>query len=143
VDAKKCMLTGAWYSCLLRGSARAWQIQRQMVAANHWTEHRVPNGAVRERTEGAKGVCNPIGRTTISTTRPTQSSQGLNHQPKSTHEGTHGSSCICSRGCSCGAPIEHFIKLQRLCTAKDTIIHIKWQATKWGKSFPIMYLTED
>jgi hypothetical protein len=25
--------------------------------------------------------------------------QGLNHQPKSTHGGTHGSSCICSRGC--------------------------------------------
>jgi hypothetical protein len=22
---------------------------------------------------------------------------GLNHQPKSTHGGTHGSSCICSR----------------------------------------------
>jgi hypothetical protein len=27
-----------------------------------------------------------------------QSSQGLNHQPKSTHGGTHGSSCIFSRG---------------------------------------------
>ena len=27
-----------------------------------------------------------------------QSSQGLNHQPKSTHGGTRGSSCICSRG---------------------------------------------
>jgi hypothetical protein len=24
--------------------------------------------------------------------------QGLNHQPKSTHGGTHGSRCICSRG---------------------------------------------
>jgi hypothetical protein len=32
-----------------------------------WTEHRVSNGVVRERTEGAEGVCNPIGRTTIST----------------------------------------------------------------------------
>ena len=30
-----------------------------------------------------------------------QSSQGLNHQPKSTHGGTHGSSCICSRGWPC------------------------------------------
>jgi hypothetical protein len=28
----------------------------------------------------------------------TQSSQGLSHQPKSTHGGTHGSSCRCSRG---------------------------------------------
>jgi hypothetical protein len=26
-----------------------------------------------------------------------QSSQGLNHQPKITHGGTNGSSCICSR----------------------------------------------
>jgi hypothetical protein len=31
-------------------------------------------------------------------TRLPQSSQGLNHQPKSTHGGTHGSSRICSRG---------------------------------------------
>jgi hypothetical protein len=38
-----------------------------MLTANHWTEHRDPNGGVRERTEGAEGVCNPIGRTTIST----------------------------------------------------------------------------
>jgi hypothetical protein len=35
-----------------------------------------------------------------------QSSQGLNHQPKSTYGGTHGSSCscyicICSRGWPC------------------------------------------
>jgi hypothetical protein len=27
-----------------------------------------------------------------------QSSQGLNHQPKSINGGTHGSICICSRG---------------------------------------------
>jgi hypothetical protein len=27
VDAKKCSLAGAWYSCLLRGSASAWQKQ--------------------------------------------------------------------------------------------------------------------
>jgi hypothetical protein len=37
-----------------------------MLAANHWTEHRVPNRGVREETEGVKGDCNPIGRTTIS-----------------------------------------------------------------------------
>jgi hypothetical protein len=28
-----------------------------------------------------------------------QSSQGLNHQSKKTHGGTHGSNCMCSRGC--------------------------------------------
>jgi hypothetical protein len=49
-DAKKCLLTGAWYSCLLRGSARASPIQMWMLVANHWTEHRVPNGGVRGRT---------------------------------------------------------------------------------------------
>jgi hypothetical protein len=52
-----------------------------MLAANHWTEHRVPNGGVREKTEGAEGVCNPIGRAIISTN---QIPQGLNYQPKST-----------------------------------------------------------
>lgn len=39
-----------------------------------------------------------MGRTTISTKQNPQSSQGLNHQPKSIHEGNHGSSCKCSRG---------------------------------------------
>ena len=66
-----------------------------MLAANHWTKHGFPNGRVRERTEGTEGVCSPIGRTTISTN---QSSQGLNNQPKSTHVGTHGSSCKSSKG---------------------------------------------
>jgi hypothetical protein len=42
-----------------------------------------PNIGVRERTEGAEGVCSPIGGTTISTNQNPQSSQGLNHQPKS------------------------------------------------------------
>jgi hypothetical protein len=50
-----------------------------------------------ERTEGTKGVCNPIERTTISPNQIPQRSQGLNHQPKSTHGATHGSSCICCR----------------------------------------------
>jgi len=35
-----------------------------------------------------------MGRTTILTNQTLQSSQGLNHQPQS----THGPSCICSRG---------------------------------------------
>jgi hypothetical protein len=43
--------------------------KRWMFAANHWTKHKVPNGGVRERTGGAEWVCNPIGRTTISTTQ--------------------------------------------------------------------------
>jgi hypothetical protein len=67
VDAKKCLLTGAWYSYLLRGSARTWQIQRWRLTVNHWTEHGVSKGGIRERTDGAEGVWNPVGRTTIST----------------------------------------------------------------------------
>jgi hypothetical protein len=56
----------------------------------------VPNGEVRERTKGLKGVCNPIQRTTMSTN---QISQGLNHQPRRGHmEGTDGSNHVCSRG---------------------------------------------
>ena len=31
-----------------------------MLKANHWTEHRVPNGGIRERTVGAEGVANPF-----------------------------------------------------------------------------------
>jgi len=38
-----------------------------MFTANHFTEKRASNGGVRERTEITEGVCNPIGRTTIST----------------------------------------------------------------------------
>ena len=42
-----------------------------------------------------------IGRTIILTNQTPQSSQGLNHQTKSTHGATHGSSHICSRGWFC------------------------------------------
>ena len=66
-DANKSLQTGAWYSCLLRGSASAWQIQTWMLTAIHWAGHRVPDGGARERTQGAEGVCSPIGGTTIST----------------------------------------------------------------------------
>jgi hypothetical protein len=38
-----------------------------MLAANHWAEHKVPSRGVREGTEGVEGICNPTGRTTIST----------------------------------------------------------------------------
>jgi hypothetical protein len=39
-----------------------------MLAANHWSEHGVPNGGVREGTEGAaEGGCSQKGGTTVST----------------------------------------------------------------------------
>jgi len=62
------------------------------------TNHETGNGRVRGRTEGAKGVCKTMGRTIIPINWIPQSSQGLHHQPKTTHGGTHGSGCICSRG---------------------------------------------
>jgi len=66
-DAKKCLLAGARYGCLLRGFARALLIQMRTVTANHCTEPGDPSGGVREKNEVAERVCNPIGRTIIST----------------------------------------------------------------------------
>jgi len=96
-DGKKCLLTGARYGCLLRGSARVLLIQLTMVVASHWTEHGDHNGGVRERTDGVEGVFSLIGRTTISTSQTPQSYQWLNYQSKSIHGATHESSHICSR----------------------------------------------
>jgi hypothetical protein len=97
VDAKKCRLTGPWFFCLLWDSASAWQIQKWILTAIHWTEHRVPNEGARESPQGAKGVCSPIGETTISTNQYPRTSLGLNHQSKKTHGETGVSSYIGSR----------------------------------------------
>jgi hypothetical protein len=59
----------------------------------------VPDGEVGEGTEGAEGVCSPKEGATMLT--GPWSSQGLDHQPKNTHGGTHGTGCICSRGWPC------------------------------------------
>ena len=72
----------------------------------------VPNGRAIERAEGAEGAC--IGGTTIWTNQFPQSSQGLNHQPKCTHGGTHGSSCIFSRGWPCGTSVSISYKVSLL-----------------------------
>jgi hypothetical protein len=72
----------------------------QMPVAKQWSEQGYTDGGVRGRTEGAKSVYKYTGKTTISTNQtphPLLSSQELNHQPKSTHGGTHGISFICSR----------------------------------------------
>jgi hypothetical protein len=72
-----------------------------MLESNHWTKHEVPNGGIRERTEGAEGVYYPIGKTTMSTNQTLQRSQGLNQQPKGTCGATHGSIHMCSIGWPC------------------------------------------
>ena len=38
-----------------------------MFTVIYKTEHRALNGEARESTQGAEGVCNPIGETTICT----------------------------------------------------------------------------
>jgi hypothetical protein len=70
-----------------------------------WVEYWIPSGGVRERTEGAEGVCNPHRKNNNVNQPDPQSSQGLNHQPKNTHGGSHGSIHICSRGWPCQALI--------------------------------------
>jgi hypothetical protein len=44
-----------------------------MLAAKHWTEHRVSDGGVGEGTEGAEGVCSPVVGATVSTGQTSQS----------------------------------------------------------------------
>jgi hypothetical protein len=110
-------------SIYLRGSASAWQTQRWMFSANYWTEHRIHNEGARESTQGAEGVCSPIGGTTIWTNQYPQSFQGLNHQPKSIHGQTHGSSCICSRGWPCGISM-----------GRETLGPVKIQCPSVGKN---------
>jgi hypothetical protein len=61
VDANKSLLT-AWYSCLLRGFASAWQIQKWMLTTIHLTEHRVSNEGARESIQGDEGVYSSMGR---------------------------------------------------------------------------------
>jgi hypothetical protein len=73
-----------------------------MLSANHWTEHGVSNEGVRERIEGAEGVCNLIGKT-VSINQIPQSSHELNHQPKSTYGGSHSYSRMCRTSTGGGA----------------------------------------
>jgi hypothetical protein len=63
--ARKILLKGPCYSCLIRGYASAWQIQKWMLTVIYKMEHRAANGEARESTQEAERVCNAIGGTTI------------------------------------------------------------------------------
>ena len=65
--ASKILLKGPGYSCLMWGYASAWQIQKWMFTVIYWMEHGAPNEGPRKSIQGAKRVCNPIGRTMIWT----------------------------------------------------------------------------
>jgi len=101
-EAKKCMLTGTEYRSILRDTARTCQIQRQMLAANHWTENGTTVAGIRERTKRDEGACNPI-RTIMPTN---QNFQGLNHYPKTIYGLTLGSNCYVAVTSLVGAPVE-------------------------------------
>jgi hypothetical protein len=63
----KILLKGPRYGCLLWDYAAAWQTQKWMLTVNYWMDHRAPSGGTRESTQGAEGICNLIGWTTIWT----------------------------------------------------------------------------
>jgi hypothetical protein len=52
----------------------SWQIQKWMLTVIHKMKHRAPIGGDRKCTQGAEGVCNPIGGTTIGNNQYPQSS---------------------------------------------------------------------
>jgi hypothetical protein len=85
----------AWYSFLLRDSVRVWKIQMWMLTANHWTEHGLPNGGVKGLKELKGFGTHRKNNVKQSDLHPPQSSEELKHQPKSTHGGPYGFSCIC------------------------------------------------
>lgn len=60
---------------------------------------------IQEGSEGAEVDCSPMGGATVPTSQTSRSSWELDHQPKSTHGRTHGSSCICGTGWSCWTPV--------------------------------------
>jgi hypothetical protein len=98
VDANKCLLTGAWYSCLLRSSAIAWQIQRWMLKPTIGLGTGSLMEELEKGTNELKELTAPQDEQQYEPTSTPQNGQGLNHQQNSTHGGTHDSSCTCSRG---------------------------------------------
>ena len=99
VDVNKFLLAGGWNSCSLSGSDSAWQVQKEMLTSTHLTEHRVPNEGAREKTQGVEGVFSSIGGTKSMNQPVPPELPGTKPPTKEyTHGGTHGSSCICSKG---------------------------------------------
>jgi hypothetical protein len=68
-----------------------------MLAFNLLTTLRDQREELEEGMKELKGIAT-MSTNQNTTTPPAQSSQGLNHQPESTHGRTHGSSCIAEDG---------------------------------------------
>jgi hypothetical protein len=58
-DAKKCVLTGAWYGCSLRGSTNTWPIQMQVLTVNHQMSQGTPVEELGEGIKELKGITTP------------------------------------------------------------------------------------
>jgi hypothetical protein len=53
-------------SFLLVGTSSGYMTtQKWMLTVSYWMDNRAPNGGARESNQGVKGICNPIGGTTI------------------------------------------------------------------------------
>jgi hypothetical protein len=63
----------------------------------HQTKFGDLEGIAGGRTGGVEGDCHPIGRTMLAG-QTTQSSQGLDHEPRSVQGEIHGFRYMCSRG---------------------------------------------
>ena len=47
-------------TCTVSMGIRMW-----MLTVSYWMDHRASNDGAKESTQGAKGICNPIGGTTL------------------------------------------------------------------------------
>ena len=47
-------------TCTVTMGIRMW-----MLTVSYWMDHSASNEGARESTQGAKGICNPIGGTTL------------------------------------------------------------------------------
>ena len=130
VDAKQCLLTGAWYNCLQRNSTRAQETQRWMLIDNPCIEHWFANDRVRERTEGAERGFKPIGRTTIASNQIPQNSHGLEKKIKSTHGENHGSNCKWSREWLCRTSMGGYV-LGPVKTWYPSVMSVCWSYSGW------------
>jgi hypothetical protein len=72
-------------------------------------DHRAPNGGARERIQGAKGICNPIGGTTLWTNQ---------------YPGALDSSCICIKRWPSRPSLEREAHWTRKLLVVFTIYHI-------------------
>jgi hypothetical protein len=60
-----CSLISFSESRVDKGKENQYSVSKIFSSVSYWMDHRAPNGGARESTQGAKGICNPIGGTTL------------------------------------------------------------------------------